>query len=224
MVFACAKIEPFSYFLYELLKNPMDCPTTEQDFYSWLTAQDFSECEPRTLKLLIYFLQENKNLASTNCELQERLHSLQEKLYTWENAKPEESSPYLFSSRNCFLLWTAERFHEIENGLTLLQKNYPREGMESSRKIHVDFLFQDINEQYLLLNLYFFDRRLRDDPMNPLSSLNEAHDHLLKELCISSSKVRKMIISNTREQGIEDLCAVNNTEFVCIQGSYSITR
>ena len=176
------------------------------------------------MKLLMYFLQENKTLATINCELQEKLSILQEKLYTWEAHQPPANSPYLFSSRNCFLLWTAERFHEIENGLTLLQKNYPREGMETSRKIHVDFLFQDINEQYLLLNLYYFDRRLRDDPMNPLSSLNEAHDYLTKELSISPGMVRKMIISNTREQGIEDLCPINNTEFVCIQGSYSITR
>lgn len=202
----------------------MECPTTDQDFYKWLTTQDFSECEPKTLKLLMYFLQENKTLATINCDLQEKLSLLQEKIYTWEVHQPLESSPYLFSSRNCFLLWTAERFHEIENGLTLLQKNYPREGMVTSRKIHVDFLFQDINEQYLLLNLYYFDRRLRDDPMNPLSSLNEAQDHLMKELSISPSRVRKMIISNTREQGIGDLCSINNTEFVSIQGSYSISR
>ncbi|MBT3783418.1 hypothetical protein HOF92_00500 [bacterium] len=200
----------------------MDTPSSEVDFHSWLTTLDFDECEPRLLKLLIYFLQENKSLATSNCDLRERLQEAQRRANLLEANQGNSISSYLFPSRGCFQLWVTERFHEIETGLTLLEQHYPRLGVSGARKTHVDFFFQDINDQYLLMNLYFYDRRLRDDPMNVLSSLNEAQQHVENELCVSQNKIRKMIVANSTAQGIEDICTVNHTEFVCIEGSYRL--
>jgi hypothetical protein len=189
---------------------------------SCLSGFDLSNCPPELLRLLLHFLNENNELLRDNHELQAKILSLEAESQPLPESQ-EERKP-VFSSRNLFLAWTLEHFNEIEMGATLIERNYPREGLENSRKTYVDFLFQDHTHQYLLVDVLFFDPGQRDDPMNYILSLNQACEHLTETMAVSSQKIRKLIVSHSQSHGIQDLCTLNQIEFLQVKGLYSLHR
>jgi len=203
---------------FESLMNALE---PESHPSSPLSGFDLSKCPPDLLRLLLHYLNENNELLRDNHELCSRLQTLESDHLRGE--MPDLGKP-VFSTRNLFLAWTLEHFDEIEKGATLIERNYPREGLESSRKTYVDFLFQDRSQQYLLVETLLFEPGQRDDPMNYVLSLKRAGEHLIETMAISPQKVRKMVVSPTRNHGIPDLCILNQVEFVHVKGSYSLHR
>ena len=70
---------------------------------------------------------------------------------------------------------------EIERGCALLQRNFPRQGSKGT-KFHVDYLFPDGNRQHLLVEVLYYDRRLRQDPMTNICCLKQGQKVLSYEL------------------------------------------
>ena len=196
----------------------------EDLFNKVVNGLDIHDMNPDALKFIIFLLQENKYLVRENYRLREENVQLEENIQQLKELVRDQNNRFLFSNRRVFTHWISEKMAEIERGSSLLQRNFPRRGLEGSTKFHVDYLFQDGNRQHLLIEVLYYDRRLRQDPMTNICCLKQAQEVLSKELSINTKYIRTMILTNELSNGLADLCTINQIELVCITGDYSIER
>lgn len=198
--------------------------SNEDLFHKVLNDLDLQNTNPDTIKFLLFLLQENKYLLKDNYHLREDSIRLEQEIKKLKKLLREQNNRFLFSNRRVFTHWISEKMSEIERGSSLLQRNFPRRGLEGTTKFHVDYLFQDGNRQHLLAEVVYYDRRLPQDPMTNICCLKTAQKALSKELSISSKYIRMMILTNELSNGLADLCTINQIELVCVSGDYSIDR
>lgn len=192
-------------------------------FNSILYEMDLEGASPEVLKMVMYLLQENKQLVADNYELRGQLQQMEVQLVQSQESSPEEKN-YFFPSSKFFHDWVLEKFEEIERGATLLHQNYPRSGLPGLKKRQVDFLFQDINQHYLLVETMFKDRRICHDPMLHLVVLQTAREYLSQVMSVPEHHIRTMLVSNSEGNGVCDLCAINGVEILTIGSRYQIQR
>lgn len=193
-------------------------------FQKVLSGLDINNLNPDTIKLMMFMLQENKHLVQDNYKMRETCSQLENEVNELRDQLRDQNNRFLFSNKSIFTHWISDKMSEIERGCSLLQRNFPRHGLQDCTKFHVDYLFQDGNRQHLLADVLYYDRRLRQDPMTNICCLKQAQQVLSKELSISSKYIRRMIITNELSNGLADLCTINQIELISISGDYSVER
>ena len=193
-------------------------------FQKVLGALDINNLSPDIVKLMMFMLQENKHLIQDNYKIRDAYSHLETEVNQLRDQVREKNDRFLFSNKSIFTHWISDKMSEIERGCALLQRNFPRHGLDGCTKVHVDYLFQDGNRQHLLVESLYYDRRLRQDPMTNICCLKQAQKILSKELSIAPKYIRMMILTNELSNGLADLCTINQIELVSISGDYSIER
>ena len=202
-----------------------DDESDEEDlFQKVLSNLDINRLNPDTVKLMMFMLQENKHLVNDNYKIREAYSTLESEVNELREQLRDQNNRFLFSNKSVFTHWISDKMSEIERGCALLQRNFPRQGLEGCTKFHVDYLFQDGNRQHLLVEVLYYDRRLRQDPMTNICCLKQGQKVLSYELSVAPKYIRMMILTNELSNGLKDLCTINQIELVSISGDYSIER
>ena len=196
----------------------------EGAFQQFLLDLDFHSCPEDVIRVMMFLLKENKYLISDNFELRESHFQLQKEIDELRELVHNPTSTFLFPDRKFFVNWCLARLEEIERGCSLLQRNYPRNGLDRSCKCHIDYLLQDVNKQYLLVEVIYWDRRLKYDPITNIACLQDAQKYLCKEMSVPENRIRKMILTNSCANGLNELCSINHIELVQVRGHYSVER
>ncbi len=194
-------------------------------FYQLLHEADFAKCSPEQLKLLFYLMNENKDLMRRNGEIMlemERLRNFRGEPF--EMLAESSKAQQLFPDRKVFRAWIVEKFGEFEPDACLLERNFPKKGIHNDRKVHVDFLFQDSTQNYLLVEIGWYSRGWTEDPMTLIHRLKLARDVVCRDMAASPEKVRRMIITNSLLHGMRDACTINNVELLHVAGFYRIQK
>ena len=220
----CPATKQMNYGLYLWLCEHDDESDTDDLFQKVLGALDINTLSSDTLKLMMFMLQENKHLVQDNYKIRETCSHLENEINNLREQLRDQNNRFLFANKSIFTHWISDKMAEIERGCALLQKNFPRQGLEGCTKFHVDYLFQDGNHQHLLVEVLYYDRRLRQDPMTNICCLKQAQQVLSNELSIAPKYIRMMILTNELSNGLADLCTINQIELVSISGDYSIER
>ncbi|PCJ18186.1 MAG: hypothetical protein COB02_11395 [Candidatus Cloacimonadota bacterium] len=196
----------------------------QSDFNTALYDEDFEDCSPSTLKMLFYLLNENKQLVQEKSKMLEENHSLSSQLSCLKNDLYKSCGENIFPSKKLFKSWILDKFIEIEQGLDFIERNYPKGGLCSNKKVYIDYLYQDVNDKFILVEVLFFSKGLKDDLMTYIARLEQASQHLSKTRAVATHKIRKMIISNFVDQSIMDACTLNQVELIYVKGIYDFQK
>ncbi|MCO4783263.1 MAG: hypothetical protein KC646_13135 [Candidatus Cloacimonetes bacterium] len=196
----------------------------QSDFNTMLFNEDFEDCSPTILKMFFYLLNENKQLVQQKSDLLEKSNDVQSQLSTLRNELYSKHKNSLFPSNKLFKAWVLDKFLEIEQGLNFIERKYPKGGLCSNKKVFIDYLYQDINDRFILVEVLYFSKGLKDDLMTYIARLEQAKDHLSTTRAVAKHKIRKLIVSNFIDQSVVDGCTLNQVELVHVKGVYDFEK
>lgn len=196
----------------------------QSDFNTMLFNEDFEDCSPAILKMFFYLLNENKQLVQEKSDLLENNSTLESNISRLKDELYLKHKKNLFPSNKLFKSWVLEKFLEIEQGLNFIERNYPKGGLCSNKKVFIDYLYQDINNKFILVEVLYFSKGLKDDLMTYIARLEQAKKQLSETRAVAKHKIRKLIVSNYIDQSIVDGCTLNQVELVHVKGVYDFEK
>ncbi len=200
-------------------------PSAPAHFQDLLLSTRFESFTDEQLRILFFLLNENKELLRKTGEIQLELERIKvPKPDSHEILKENFSSQSLFPDRKVFRSWVLEKFAEVEPNTRFLERNYPKEGLFVNRKVHIDFLFQDSNNHYLLVEICYYNKGWQEDLMTYIYRLNQARELLAKSTASNPMNIRRMIITNSLLHGMKDACTINQVELIHIGGFYRMEK
>ncbi|MCJ8347279.1 hypothetical protein MJH12_17195 [bacterium] len=194
------------------------------DFSTMLFNEDFEDCSPSILKMFFYLLNENKQLVQEKSSIQEENHTLSTEISGLKDKLYRTSNSTLFPSKKLFKSWVMEKSTEIEQGLNFIERNYPKGGLCSNKKVYIDYLYQDVNDKFILVEILYFSKGFKDDLMTYIARLEQATAHLSENRAVAKHKIRKLIISNFIDQSVIDGCTLNQVELIYVKGAYDFEK